>query len=305
MMIFVRGAENLEFADPIEIPDHLSFFETQSLVEDATDTQQKSTPLDERYLINWGEPIPSLRLIMQRSCLYESVPLIGLPGENPSAVLQQFSFYFKRYPSSHGYDQVAAYTAKGVITPPTTYYFNYCHNTPVAWISPMFAAKRGSIQWHFQLEDNTSRISSMCLDRNKDVIATTNAAMQIGTWTTLVSTGITYSAAAKLMRDYSYSAVSGVVVTPTKVNPTISAELPQMCNARYVFTGPQNCVVGTSEDGSYYDTYRFSFKVKPDVALDSGTVINKYVNAGTDFSLNFFVCTPHIYYASTAGGTPV
>jgi hypothetical protein len=71
ILVFARGSENLEFANPIDVDRHLSGFSMQGGDEFMTDNK----PLDERYLINWGEPIPSLRLLLRRSTLVDSMTL--------------------------------------------------------------------------------------------------------------------------------------------------------------------------------------------------------------------------------------
>jgi len=79
ILIFVRGADNLEFANPRQPKQQVSTFQVQS-DEIVGDPQpivagtSVSTPHDERYLINFGESIKSLRQIMRRKVFFFCYP---------------------------------------------------------------------------------------------------------------------------------------------------------------------------------------------------------------------------------------
>jgi len=306
MMVFVRGAENLEFANPREISYRYSPFEPQGLIEDAEeDTQQKSTPLTDRYLINYGEAIPSLRLLLQRASLYQDCSLATLYNQSSTPKLQKFLMLQTRFPCHPGYDQKAPYTAKGVVTPLTTYYYNYCMYTPLAWCTQMYVAQRGAIQWHYQLVDRANRTANFSVIRSSHII-TTSSVYLIGGYADIVDGALSGPATyAKNFRNQNPYSPGGIVMTDTGVNPSISIEMPMMTPTRFNITGPQNLINGSSFDYSYIDTYDITSDLTSDTSLNGQVYIRKLVNAGTDFSLTFFLCTPQLYFSATCGDTPV
>lgn len=301
VMVFVRGAENLEYANPNTIDDKNQFYDVQGLVEDVDiDEQAVSTPLDDRYLINWGEAIPSLRLLLQRSCVSQSVSLHNIATAGASYYAQMIELYQCRFPTSPGYDPNSYTSAAGVVTPGTQYKYNFVHHTPLTWISPMFVARRGSIQWHFHLTNPSNIITGLRCTRFRGGLAA-NQEYLVGTMvTTVPSLATTRSRAIYLTNGNIQSALTGEVLTDIKCNPSISVEMPQMTMQRYQFTLPTGSL-GFSGDGSDIDTYKVSTILRT-VFTDLGPlVLTKYCNAGTDFSLSMFLCTPHTYYCATAG----
>lgn len=304
LMIFVRGAENLEFADPRTIGDQFQHYVMQGLVEDVQDdTQQESTPLNDRYLINYGEAIPSLRLMMRRSVLHASNSYLGMTNVNDGHLIGRVYTHQSRFPSAPGYDTNAFLQAKGAAVTGTNFRYNFTHNTPLTWITPMFVARRGSIQWHFHISDPDQIISHLSCTRTH-IPQTANNEGLISAYNLLVSAVGSRSSAVSQTNLYSPETIAGTVVTDCKVSPSLSVECPQMSRARYQVTGPNYSTLGTNFDGSSTETYDIEMYVKPNQASFQKMVMHKYVNAGTDYSLAFFLCAPQMFYSTNAGITP-
>lgn len=304
-MCFVRGAENLEFANPRSLNNKIQPYVVQALVEDvAPDTQQKSTPLDSRYLINYGEAVPSLRLLLQRAYLSQKLSLRRMDGQDPTAPLQRLSVKMSRMPVAPGYCAHATTKAKGVITTGTEYRYAFTNHTAITWLTPMYVARRGSIQWHFHLADQAEMFKSFEVCRNVDTISASSYALT-GQATTIVANADTDSlnVTAKNLLIGSSETGHGVVITDNKVCPSVAVEMPMMTQSRYQITKPDRAIIGYSEDGSDLDTYDVAVYAKHTTATCSTAYISKFVNAGADFSLVFFICAPQLYYCATAGET--
>jgi len=309
ILVFVRGAENLEFANPRDVSTLYSPFTVQSLTEEVDDTvstDDKSQPQDDRYLINWGEAVTSIRKLLHRSTLYESVPLSGLNAYTTTDYLIKFSILMPRFPACPGYDGRAPYNAKGVVVSGSDFAYHYCHFTPLSWLSMMYVARRGSIQWHFQVDDPSNIVSCLKLRRSVGSTISSGSGYIVGYNTTIISNspgGI--STLAKALRTNILAGNTALVVTDNRSSPSLSAELPQMTNARYSITKPLYTITGYSEDDTATDLYAFDILHKGKTGGEQyGTILNRYVNAGTDFSLVFFLCTPQLTYCATTGTTP-
>lgn len=306
IMFFVRGAENLEFANPCELATNKQFFEIQSLVEEVETMDVKSTPLKDRYLINFGEPVPSLRLLMQRSELHQVLPLCGLSGETASASQLVVKIQQGRFPTSPGYDQHALLIAKGYVNTSVDYRYIWCNMTHLAWFTPMFVARRGSIQWHYQFNDTDGVLSNISIIRQTDASISDYDQTIAGTVTQLLTGALpAKNLASKTVNDYYRSGATGVAVTEYKNCPSISVEMPMLTGALYNITDPDRILVGYTEDESSVDVYAIRAIMKvTDLKQAARTNIARYCNAGTDFSLSMFLCAPQIRYATNPGGTP-
>lgn len=304
VFMFVRGAENLEFANPRDLNHYVQPFVVQSMVEEVeSDTQAKSTPLQDRYLINWGEAIPSLRLLLQRSALVDTLSLNNLAALN-SDVMQRWYLNQTRFPPSPGYDPNGAYAAKGVVSV-TDKYYNYVNHTPLSWITPMYVARRGSIQWHYHFNDFYELVSKFKVTRLNAPIGG-NSTQLIGEMRPfVVSSSQTRNVTALAMRTYNSNSFKGVVMTDSKVSPAISIEMPQMSRFRFQWTDPEFSLIGNSNDGSNSDTYKVEAFLDTIADKNAATFVERYCNAGTDYSLSFFLCAPHMCYCTSAGDSPV
>jgi hypothetical protein len=150
MMVFVRGAENLEFANPGMAQYPLSQFvpQTSELATggiDGDDSQlvvagKTVAPPRERYLVNFGETVKSLRTLLYRHYLTNVTQATHAAGTD----LMYYRAYFYRLPCEYGYDPNGRESAKGLITPASSFPFNYNIPDPLTWILAPFVAYRGS-----------------------------------------------------------------------------------------------------------------------------------------------------------------
>lgn len=304
VLMFVRGAENLEFANPRDLPPKTQHFVTQAFIGEAeSDTQEKSKPLVDRYLVNWGEAIPSLRLLLQRGCLSQSIPFKAA-SEDSGAYYQRWLFSQTRFPTGPGYDLDSYNTAKGVVSVVDKPY-SYTHQTPLTWFTPMFVTRRGAIQWHYHFNDPTGAISHVSVGRTMLGISSRNVSLGGAALTTVTDTNTSHSVRSRNLMLTNPQTHTGVALTEHKLSPSISIEMPQMVRHRFQFTSPSYSTIGTSVDGSDVDTYQLITYHTTAYATNAKMFLEKYCNAGADFSLNMFLCAPHMYYCTTAGDTPV
>ncbi len=148
LLFFLRGTDTVEFANPSDVPYFASTLEPQSKEIALGDT----TPApQERYLLNFGEEIRSVRTLMRRHALLQRVNFWSTAGTaaHVDMVWQNFGLYPPEYgynPSGSGY-LAGRNQTKGVITPANTYDVNFACTTPYTWMSTCFVGQRGSMMY--------------------------------------------------------------------------------------------------------------------------------------------------------------
>lgn len=97
IQVFVRGADDLEFGGPgIDRGQSLSYFIPQTLDTDTTQTQAP----DDEYLLNMGEKVQDLRVLLQRRCRAHTRVLFYAT----SSLYERFVATYSRTPLQYGCD---------------------------------------------------------------------------------------------------------------------------------------------------------------------------------------------------------
>jgi hypothetical protein len=266
-----------------------------------------NTPLDERYLVNWGEAIPSIRVLLRRSSLVDRITAPSITATDKSGFWRT---YQTRFPPSAGYDTAAFTRAQGIESPGFTFGFNFTTTTPLAWYSAGYIAMRGATRWHYNVVNAEGKLANnICIYRRVGGnFSSGNAALE----STYVSGAASTSTTQSLLKGRAWSnysstyGQSGTYLTNPQTQTGVSVELPMMTNYLFQFANPQNALIGTLGDGSRTDTYILEMEVHP----SAGTALNeaqihRYVSAGTDFTLHFFLNTPVVWFNPNMGNTPV
>lgn len=304
VLIFVKGGENLEFANPKDISPYLNLFSMQS----GTEPCVTNTPMDERYLVNWGEPVPSIRLLLRRSSLVDRITIPrNIPATDEAGTLR---VYQSRLPPPPGYDPTAYTTAKGVETPATTYPFSFTYNTHMAWFSAAFIAMRGSTRWHYNVVNPDGAIPNN-IQITRRVGNTFNSGSQ-GLECTYISGANATSTSQSLIKGRSWNAYgtqqgsSGLALTNPITQTGMGVEFPMMTNYLFQFANPQKWFLGNSSDGSTLDNYALDVNIHPAAGTGFNRLqVYRYAAAGTDFTLHWFLNTPVVSYNSNAGSVVV
>lgn len=304
VLVFVRGGENLEFANPRELHPGMSCFSMQS----GTEPCEMKSPLDERYLINWGEPIPSVRLLFRRSTLVDrvTVPRTAITASDEVGIIR---FFQSRMPPVPGYDPSAYTKAKGVETIATTYPFSYSTMTYMAWFAGAFVAMRGSTRWHYNLvnPDGTLPYNVSVTRRNGTALVAGNQGLESVYISAATSTANTQSLLKGGMWNNirGFAGHSGTATTNPYTQTGVSVELPMMTNFIFQYANPRNWLIGKSTDGSDTDNYVVEVDIHPAAGLGQARMqLQRFASAGTDFTLHMFLNTPVVNYNPNMGSVP-
>lgn len=300
ILTFVRGGENLEFSNPRDLDRLYSVYTMQSgLGPDLT-----SGARGERYLVNWGEAIHSLRTILRRSTHIDSLQ-IGLDAS--ATDLQGALFWLQsRKPSAPGYDPDTFTSALGVETPANTYKFSYTSMSPLVWIASAFMLQRGGVRWHFNTNCTASALQSVHINRRIQSTSIGDVSFE-GRYISLATSGVTSRSIAKKAdwATFNQRGASGVVVSNTVTQSGIGVEFPMMTNCLFEYANPVYNTRGAAIDGSNLNTYSGAIRFRPTLTNVNYMSVERFACAGTDFTLHFFLSAPTIYYNPAAGNVPV
>jgi len=155
LLFYVRGGDNFEYANPSGHigPDNSnfvpSFFALQAndvtnITPDKIVIGNQSMTLPERYGLNFGECVGSLRNLLHRAHVFETTPM-------PSATAGFFNIVrkaYKRMPYTPGYDPVwSATSANNVVAAAGNNPFIFNTMPHIAYVSGMFLGYRGSVNY--------------------------------------------------------------------------------------------------------------------------------------------------------------
>ena len=310
VQLFVRGAENLEFACPRDVDHHLQHFElegdmytsdalTQDRIKDKdTDPMEPSSVSPERYLVNFGEAIPSLRVLMRRSTLVDCRKTLGFVANT----ISRRTMTQGRRPPSPGYDPEGFLEAKGVLVPTSEFPYNYCRHTPISFISPLFLMGRGAVRWHFMLNAGKQKVERFAVCRIVQLI--TSSTNQGATNVLRNDVSVEEQTAQEMTYTSKTETISGSVLTDATVQPSLTCEMSMMHPLKFFLTNPSDSLIGNSFDGTTYDNYSVSYDIDGYESDNDHISLERWVCAGTDYNLHFFMNAPVQYYSSSAGTIP-
>jgi len=295
VMVFVRAAENIEFAQPnIRVPKAslATPFALQSAeVEYAVAPIQviaghKTSDGDpQRNLVHFGERIVSLRPLIHRLA-YQYSQHFTTTGASDTMFLRtaRTSRRFK----FAGFDTNAYWTGVKVVgigNSPYQYQKMNVHQL----VSLLFIGQRGSMNWQFDVEtNNTGMIPNLSLKRSSDTVVTSSDKVESSRSAT------TYSLAAYDMVRLTSEPGSGTALTDQRGLPSIAMNFPFYSNYNFQFTKPSLALRGSQLDGSAYDNIELQ-AFMPATGGNSPCRVNAWAGCGPDYNFFFFINAPSLY----------
>jgi hypothetical protein len=313
VQVFIKGAENLEFANPRDVNRQLQHFELQAehyteergvverIQDKDTDPMSPSVVSPERYLVNWGEAIPSMRILLRRSALVD-IRYMG-NATTTSALARAFLLQGRR-PPSPGYDPDAYTQVAGVLTPGSDFPYNIVRHTPLSFVSPMYVCQRGAIRWHYAARTSGQIYNRLSISRIIDTL-TANSQSIYGYKDTIMTSSAYPATTTHSMTNTSYPAsISGAVLTEPHIQPSLACEMSMMTPSKFILTNPYYSLCGHSFDSSLYDNYKVDYDIDASVTLYNKASLERWCCIGTDYNLHFLLNAPVMYYNATAGDNP-
>jgi len=284
VLVTVRGAENLEFANPKEISNQLSYFDAQSdFVKEDTDMAlgEPSSVNPHINLIYMGETIKSFRELLQRTNYSDTTVITENVTDTAVAYM-----YCNRRPIFNGYDPNGIHTAVGLVSG-TPKSYNYIKPSPYLLLAPCFAGERGSISWHLNVdgfEETTINISRS--------IHTLTIPEYDAQQSPLITDTVVASREVAPILDTN----TGSLITHQYTNAGASAIVPMYTNLTMLETNPSYRVLGltnvSQQDAVQFTWTNHEYKER----ASNQYMVHKYYNMGPDHSFVFFLNVPAMYY---------
>ncbi len=284
VQVFVRGAENMEFAYPC--PQlNLSYFALQAqeevIGEESNPGLQITSMHPNRNRVYMGEVVKSVRPLLRRANLVDRL------SNTSTATNSEVVYVMPQQPLYYGYDPNGAHLARnqaGTNNVP----FNWVFTTPYQLIVPCFAAKRGSYNWYYNLVGPEPSSKLIVAKRNN---ANTNALSSSVTTVdpTLASRYRSWYTSASYTQ-------AGAAITNQVTQAGLSVGTGNYTPYKFQSTRPNTNNVassGVTYDGSSQEGLRMVHTVSTG-AVNTYSV-ERYFGVGADFTVHFFRHIPTLY----------
>lgn len=294
ILVFVRAADNLEFAAPRELPYYISYYEVQSDDQILSVDSIPSSITDPNInLVYMGESIQSIRQLVKR--MGKHCNMSDGATINNTYGSAYFTHTISRRPRYYGYDLDGPERAEG-ITVAGEKNFNWVSWHYITWFAPCFVAERGSINWIVNV-DTLGGSSRAFICRDDTLLAE--------------SYYYDYSEFPYTRSDASYgdivagpNALSGVAEVNQLTQSVVAANIPMYNRVKFQSTSANARTLGISGDDSDTDSVYLGYKFMPHelpyIGKGGEGQTHLYVGAGVDYSLVFFLNVPVKYlYANT------
>jgi hypothetical protein len=287
VLVYVRGAENLEFACPKSIDQSINFYEVQSGIEEQKEVNfGGNSSVDSNInLVYMGEQVVNLRSLLMRCNQTLVEPEVIPIGQTE----YQYSIMSRR-PLYRGFDPKGIHTATevvGVSTAP----FNFVNTTPYHMLSQCFLGERGSFTWKVDY-DATEHISFM-ISRPKWTLS-----KSLYPFTALGMGALSDSAISHLFATEDDTA-SGMLLLNQRTNTGVSFNAPQYSIYSFYPTAPVHRTEGyTGIDSD--DAIRYTHIIHESDRTEIDYSYHRYMfQVGHDYSPVFFLNVPTMYLYDT------
>lgn len=291
VLVFVRAAENIEFAAPKQISNDLNFYNVQSDFDDAQEIVMGApSSVDPNVnFVYMGESIISFREMLQRCNFSYSMNDVVVATNS-----EYVSMFLNRRPLYRGFDTLGIHQATAPVAA-TTQPFNFVTTTPYHLISSCFLGERGSITW--KVNCDSIRYKSIEVKRCRNLLS--SAAYSPSNPANVYNMDQSRSKIAKEMAQRSLSNY-GLSLMNQKTNTGVSVNCPMYSIYTMLDTAPISRTQGLTNVATTTDTLGVSFvNFQSEVADSEHEKTDFYFQTGPDHSLVFFLNVPVLYEYAT------
>jgi hypothetical protein len=275
---YVSGGDNMVFANPIDLPQ-FTYASVQSKCTE--ETLVETTDTDERFLVNYNEPIGSIRKLLRRYQFVDSTAVLAI---NAGAL--RFEMTQNRMPPDYGYFGNGPNYMYGVVTTTGQYPASYVANTYISWFKGAYVAHRGSIKWSYNYPNMLNNPGSSNFDVTR-LDTQPSSALVARTYTNTPTSMASYQASAQ-----KFCGGSGRLVVNEKSGAGLSFEHNMYNHYRMASCLPM-ALPSSDFDGNQNDNHQVSLKTY--IGANYPLRVERYAAIGTDFSFHFFLCVPRVY----------
>jgi len=290
---------------------------------------KESSPDMNRFSVNFGEPVRSLRTLLQRYALNE----VWVADSDTSSTVRVDRHVMTRFPVPWGYDPNGASAATSLAATGTKN-FSGTKNHVYNLIAPAFAAVRGSFNWNFVVlnesaglngsrsvvvkrvpattaNSDTSQVTGIGTIKATPLSAATGAwGAQTGFWNQPCRSWWTYSKGSTTTGPQNdvcsaltilNNTTSGAAAAISGITGNVSVTMPHYNNTLFDPTAPmyssvtEESVFLTGDELHQLDIISWPSQGQTTRCLR----IEKWAGAGADLSLTFFINTPMYFTYNT------
>lgn len=296
IMVFVRGAENMEFANPgFTDSNYWSSFDMQSgsptdipIGDQPTEivAGKVSSPDNQINLSSMGEKVESLRTVLARPNYYYTYGgTSNTTDDHVSIAITQ-----NKLPMGFGFDLYGKNFAVGQYDPLSHFKFNFVKQTAIDWILSAFIGVRGSTHWIIQA-DSPDYVNNIRVFRRP------NEAFTSYDVTTTLFNNLGVAGVARSANLVFQNGMSGLALTNQRTQAGISVVVPQYSNLKFISANAQDrSNAATVYDQQAYEAFttQICFNGKSSNA-GKAPLIHFFVGAGNDFTPVFWLNAPALY----------
>ncbi len=306
LQFFISGADDFEYANPSDkiVGNYIgnetipSFFNVQG--KDKVEIDQSyvcfgtpAKPNPGRYGMNFGESVSSLRNLLHRSAVVTTTCTTELDANSCNFYRQANAIM----PFTPGYDPASPYNANKIVAASGTAPYAFCMMHHVPWIAGCFLGYRGGANYVFT-PDAIAQTTMSDL-RVYRLTSTRSAVIRYFDKSTILNTA---SASA---RAYAYNGgsinrngVSGMAMTATRTNGSLSFYIPDNKKYNFSVVAPTTYMVGSATDGTDTQGAITQLVLRTDSSSSTiGPTFHTEMGGAPDFTCLFFLCTPTVDYA--------
>jgi hypothetical protein len=292
ILVFVRPADNIKFANPKPLIGDLTPYTVQSQPMEYDDPSRYNMGLkpsmasNNLTLIYNGEDIQSLRQLMRRQNFIYST-LIDRAYAN--------SAYFNRIvqprmPLYYGFDGNGIHVANTTLSAGTAA-FNFVNSSILNWINQCYVAHKGSVIWNINV-GNQNNSDNFDLTASRDNLALSLPNYNLTDYTVM---GVNSTPAASIK--YRNNGFGGISMTNQNTQSGLNVSVPMYSNLKFLPNGISARTLGESEYGTNTDTWTTTIcSLSSDgTPTNDLALVDFYCGIGTDFSSIFFLNVPTLY----------
>lgn len=294
ILVFVRGADNLEFSGPRNMVRDKTLLALQGKVIEINQTGDQDS---NKFKENFGERILSFRELLHRQS--KTATQVIPKNVNWAGTQMIATFPLQRLPRTYGYHSNGWEVADSTLAPGTDKNFNFVRNHPVNWLTRCFIGYKGSVNYNVNVTSQASTITNpasyISVTRRSDVVGADMrpraAALLSGNST------------SQLMKDYNTDVAvdtqgaAGMALTNQYTQAGLAVNLPYYSRSKFLVS---NLLLNypTSTTAWEVEKDTFDLSVKKSVTLagttDGNMVLDIMYGTGPDFDVIYFLNCPPV-----------
>lgn len=301
IIVRVKGGDNLEFANlrstlaDTEGYPPPSFFAVQGKDEVEIEASEetfgdKGSIHPQRYALNYGECISSLRTVAHRMSLYD----VSSSADDSTLRYFRYQKSFSRLPPMFGWDPNGLSSATKVMSMGTGN-FNFVPTHPMTYISMMYGAFRGGVNYTANPGvDIYPYIGDVRVMRHTtDTLSNRRRGSIVDTATS----GSTNSVYSRYLNSVD-ALTGGGAYTNSQTNASLSWNAPQLSGVNFNYTDPTYAIPGNAKDLTNLECTTLDLLMKQSTINTTSRylTVTTYAGSGVDWHCLWWLCCPTIDY---------